>query len=53
MKIKQKNKKKAYILINYNKIKKMFTFKFKQGFALDIEKTMKSYINSNYGKHNY
>lgn len=28
----------------------MFTFKFKQGFALDIEKSMKSYINSNYGK---
>ena len=28
----------------------MFSFKFKQGFALDIEKTIKTYVNTNYGK---
>jgi len=29
----------------------MFTFKFKQGFQVDVEKAMKGYITSNYGKN--
>lgn len=28
----------------------MFNFKFKQGFSLDVEKAIKSYVNANYGK---